>query len=104
MLQVQVLREETNRVIEGLKKRNFKDAEELVHQLLNNDKERRKTQVDLDELKAQSNTSSKKIGELIKSGKIDEANYLKGQVASSKDQIKTWEENLGINCGREFED
>jgi len=94
MLQVHVLREETNRVIEGLKKRNFKDAEDLVLQLLDNDKLRRKTQVDLDELKAQSNTNSKKIGELIKGGRIDEVNNLKGQVASSKDQIKTWEENL----------
>ena len=94
MLQVQVLREETTRVIEGLKKRYFKDAEDLVHQLLDNDKVRRKTQVDLDELKSQSNNNSKKIGELIKSGKIEEANTLKGQVASSKDQIKIWEENL----------
>jgi seryl-tRNA synthetase len=94
MLQVQVLREETSRVIEGLKKRYFKEAEDLVHQLLSNDKERRKTQVDLDELKAQANANSKKIGEFIKRGKIDEANNLKGQVASSKDQIKIWEENL----------
>jgi seryl-tRNA synthetase len=94
MLQVQVLREETNRVIEGLKKRNFKDAEDLVLELLNNDRERRKTQVDLDELKSQSNNHSKKIGDLIKNGKLDEANILKAQVAASKDQIRIWEENL----------
>lgn len=94
MLQVQVLRDDTKRVIEGLAKRNFKDAEELVNQAIENDKQRRKTQLDLDELKAKSNANSKKIGELIKDKKIDEANGLKAEVAQAKDQIKTWEENL----------
>jgi len=94
MLQLQVLRDDTKRVIEGLVKRNFKDAEELVNQAIEIDKHRRKTQLDLDELKAKSNASSKKIGELIKDKKTDEANALKGEVAQAKDQIKTWEENL----------
>src|SRR5258706_24192 len=94
MLQVQVLRDDTKRVINGLAKRNFKDAEELVNQAIENDKQRRKTQLDLDELKAKSNANSKKIGELIKDKKTDEANDLKNQVAKAKDQIKTWEESL----------
>ena len=94
MLQVQVLRDDTKRVINGLTKRNFKDAEELVNQAIENDKQRRKTQLDLDELKAKSNANSKKIGELIKDKKTDEANDLKNQVVKAKDQIKTWEENL----------
>ncbi|MBI3482322.1 MAG: serine--tRNA ligase [Bacteroidetes bacterium] len=94
MLQVQVLRDDTKRVIEGLAKRNLKDAEELVNQAIENDKQRRKTQLDLDELKAKSNANSKKIGELIKDKKTDEANDLKNQVTQAKDQIKTWEENL----------
>lgn len=94
MLQVQVLRDDTKRVINGLAKRNFKDAEELINQAIENDKQRRKTQLDLDELKAKSNANSKKIGELIKDKKTDEANDLKNQVAKAKDQIKAWEENL----------
>src|SRR5689334_850628 len=94
MLQVQVLRDDTKRVIEGLAKRNFKDAEELVNQAIENDKQRRKTQLDLDDLKAKSNANSKKIGELIKDKKTDEANALKAEVAQAKDQIKTWEESL----------
>jgi seryl-tRNA synthetase len=94
MLQLQVLRDDTKRVIEGLAKRNFKDAEELVSQAIEIDKQRRKTQLDLDELKARSNASSKKIGELIKDKKADEANALKSEVAQAKDQIKMWEENL----------
>ncbi|GHM99985.1 serine--tRNA ligase [Cytophagales bacterium WSM2-2] len=94
MLQLQVLREETTRVLEGLAKRNFKDAEELVNQAVESDKQRRKTQLDLDELKAKSNAHSKKIGELMKEGKSAEANELKNQVAQAKDQIKAWEESL----------
>lgn len=94
MLQVQVLREETSRVLAGLAKRNFKDAEALVNQAIESDKQRRKTQLDLDELKAKSNASSKKIGELIKDKKNEEANALKNEVAQAKDQIKVWEESL----------
>jgi len=94
MLQVQVLRDDTKRVIEGLAKRNLKDAETLVNQAIENDKQRRKTQLDLDDLKAKSNANSKKIGELIKDKKTDEANALKNEVAQAKDQIKSWEENL----------
>jgi len=94
MLQLHVLRDETARVIEGLKKRNFKDAETMVSQAIDNDEQRRKTQRDLDELKAKSNANSKKIGELIKDKKTDEANALKNEVAQAKEQIKSLEENL----------
>jgi seryl-tRNA synthetase len=80
--------------LDGLAKRNFKDAETLVNQAVENDKLRRKIQLDLDELKAKSNASSKKIGELIKEKKTDEANALKNEVAKAKDQTKEWEENL----------
>ena len=94
MLQVQVLREETNRVIEGLKKRNFKDAESLVNEAIEIDKNRREIQKQADDLKAKSNTDSKKIGELMKTGKKQEADDLKNQVASDKDRIKKGEESL----------
>lgn len=94
MLQVQVLREETSRVIEGLKKRYFKDAESLVHEAIDIDKSRREIQKQADDLKAKLNADSKKIGELMKSGKTEEANSLKGQVASDKDHIKKDEGRL----------
>ena len=94
MLQVQVLREETNRVIEGLKKRYFKDAESLIEDAIAIDKNRREVQKQADDLKAKSNNDSKKIGELLKTGKKDEADGLKIQVASEKEQIKKGEESL----------
>jgi seryl-tRNA synthetase len=94
MLTLQVLRDETNTVLEGLKKRNFKEAEDLIQQVLENDKLRRETQNTLDSLKARSNADSKKIGELMKAGKGDEANALRAAITQDKDKVKSLEESL----------
>jgi seryl-tRNA synthetase len=94
MLTLQILREQTSAVIDGLKKRNFKDAEVLVEQIIENDRLRRETQNTLDSLKAKSNADSKKIGELMKSGKADEATALRASVAADKDKLKSLEESL----------
>jgi seryl-tRNA synthetase len=94
MLQVQVLRDETSRIIEGLSKRNFKDAETLVKRAIEIDKNRRDIQRRSDDLKAKSKADSKKIGELMKAGKTEEANTLKESIASDKHHIKAGEEGL----------
>lgn len=94
MLTLQILREQTDMVLEGLKKRNFKDAESLVQQLIENDKLRRETQNTLDTLKAKSNADSKKIGDLMRSGNADEANTLRASIALDKDKVKSLEESL----------
>ncbi|MBX2900883.1 MAG: serine--tRNA ligase [Cyclobacteriaceae bacterium] len=94
MLTLQTLREHTQEVINGLAKRNFKDAESLVTQVLEIDKLRRETQTALDALKSNLNADSKKIGELMKSGKADEAAALRASVAASKDNLKALEETL----------
>lgn len=94
MLTLQILREQTDMVLEGLKKRNFKDAESLVQQLIENDKLRRETQNTLDTLKAKSNADSKKIGDLMRTGKAEEANTLRASIALDKDKLKSLEESL----------
>jgi len=94
MLTLQILREQTDMVLEGLKKRNFKDAETLVQQLIENDKLRRETQNTLDTLKAKSNADSKNIGDLMRSGKADDANTLRASIALDKDKVKSLEESL----------
>jgi len=94
MLTLQILREQTDAVLDGLKKRNFKDAESLVQQVIENDKLRRETQNTLDILKAKSNTDSKKIGELMKAGKAAEAVAIKAAIGQDKDKIKSLEESL----------
>jgi len=94
MLTLQTLRDQTDLVLEGLKKRNFKDAESLVQQIIENDKLRRETQTTLDTLKAKSNADSKKFGELMKAGKADEASSLRASIALDKDKVKSLEESL----------
>ena len=94
MLTLQVLREHTNLVLDGLKKRNVHDAESLVQQVIENDRLRRETQNTLDAIKAKSNTDSKKIGEFMKSGQTEKANAMRAAIALDKDKVKTLEESL----------
>jgi seryl-tRNA synthetase len=94
MLTLQILREQTNAVIDGLKKRNFKEAELLVGQVIENDRLRRETQNTLDILKAKSNADSRKIGDLMKSGNAEEATALRASVAADKDKVKDLEDSL----------
>jgi seryl-tRNA synthetase len=94
MLTLQVLREQKDSVLEGLKRRNFKDADTLVQEVIEIDKLRRETQNTLDSLKASSNADSKKIGELMKSGKAEEATALRAAIAQDRDKVKTMEESL----------
>lgn len=94
MLTLQILREHTNSVLDGLKKRNLHDAESLVQQVIENDRLRRETQNTLDAIKAKSNTDSKKIGDLMRAGHTDEANAMRAAIASDKEKVKALEENL----------
>jgi seryl-tRNA synthetase len=94
MLTLQVLREQKDSALEGLKRRNFKEADTLVQEVIEIDKLRRETQNTLDSLKASSNADSKKIGELMKSGKAEEATALRAAIAQDRDKVKTMEESL----------
>jgi len=74
MLQVQFIRDNKQIVLDGLAKRNFADAKTIVEQVLTADENRRKTQVELDNVLAESNKMSKEIGGLFKSGEVQKAN------------------------------
>ena len=91
MLQLQVIRDQSQRILAGLTKRNFKEAEALIERVVTVDKVRRDTQRILDDIKAKSNSDSKKIGELMKAGKNDEATAIRNSVASDKDRVKELE-------------
>jgi seryl-tRNA synthetase len=103
MLQLATVREQTEKIIQGLAKRNFKDAESLINQVLENDQLRRDTQKILDELKAKSNVDSKKIGELMKSGRQDEATALRAAVTADKDKVKSLETSLDVYEKKQLE-
>ena len=93
MLQLNTIREEKDRVLAGLKKRNFKELG-LIDEIIALDEKRRSTQLALDESLAKSNTLSKEIGSLVKSGETEKANALKAETATLKDTIKTLTDTL----------
>ena len=76
MLQVSFLREQKERVVEGLKKRNFKNLE-LVDEAIQLDDLRKKTQQDLDSQLSEINKISREIGLLMKEGKKEEGHQKK---------------------------
>lgn len=94
MLQVNRIREERDKVLTGLKKRNLKEAESLVDTALGHDKERRRKQVLRDEASAELNAMSAKIGGLMKEGKKTEADELRGVIAGKKDMIRNLEDEV----------
>lgn len=93
MLLVTDIRENKERIIEGLKKRNIEDLS-VLDKIIEADDNRKKTQFELDTILAESNQLSKQIGELFKSGKGGEANELKEQTSSLKEKSKKLQEDL----------
>ncbi|MFO8066192.1 MAG: serine--tRNA ligase [Bacteroidales bacterium] len=87
MLEITKIRENSKEVIDKLKIKNF-DAEKIVEDLLDTDKNRRNVQRNLEEVLAESNAKSKKIGELFKTGKAEEANKLKDETSELKQKAK----------------
>ena len=64
------------------------DATDLFNIVIAKDDARKVTQQRSDELLAKGNQLAKQIAELYKNGKVDEANALKGDSLSIKDQSK----------------
>jgi len=69
MLQVPFIRDNQKLVLEGLAKRNFANAKEIIESVIEADETRRKVQVLLDNTLAESNTLSKEIGLFFKTDK-----------------------------------
>ena len=91
MLQVNFIRDNFDKAVEGLKKRNFPEAEAALLQVLDLDKKRKETQTERDQLQAESNTISKQIGALMKTGQKEEAEKIRTRTADIKSQIKELE-------------
>lgn len=93
MLQIAHIRENKEQVIAALSKRNI-DAREMIDNALHLDENRRKTQVELDNILAESNKLSKEIGSLMKSGEKSKANLVKEKTSQLKEQSKDLSEKL----------
>ena len=73
MLQVPFIRNNQELVLEGLAKRNFVNAKEIIGRVLETDETRRNIQASLDNTLAESNAISKEIGLLFKTGQVQKA-------------------------------
>ncbi|MEC3905956.1 serine--tRNA ligase [Tamlana sp. 2201CG12-4] len=93
MLQVAFIRENRALVIERLAKRNI-DAHQMIDDVIQFDEDRRRIQTELDNTLAESNTLSKEIGNLYKSGQAEQANLLKEKTSQLKEQSKELSELL----------
>ncbi|WP_194776587.1 serine--tRNA ligase [Pararhodonellum marinum] len=92
MLQVNFIEENFEQVLEGLRKRNFAHAESILHTVLDLDKKRKSTQLERDQLQAESNVISKRIGLLLRDGNKEEAENIKARTSEIKSSIKQFEE------------
>lgn len=95
MLQIAVIRENQEKVIAALAKRNM-DARAIVEDIIQLDENRRSTQVELDNTLAESNKLSKDIGELMKSGEKAKAEILKQKTVSLREKSKELGEKLDV--------
>lgn len=93
MLQVAFLRAHKEDIINRLQKRNI-DASEMVNNAILFDEERRALQTKLDNAKSESNSISKEIGILFKSGEVQKANILKEKTTQLKEDTKELEQEL----------
>ena len=93
MLQLHQIREHKDAFVQALQKRNV-DGNALLSQVLELDEKRRALQTKLDATLAESNTLSKQIGQLFKTGKVDEANGLKAKTGELKEASKKMGEEL----------
>lgn len=87
MLQTAFIRENREKAIQALGKRNF-DAAPLVDEVIALDEKRRATQVELDTVLSESNKLSKDIGELMKAGEKAKAAILKEKTTQFKEKSK----------------
>ena len=94
MLQVPFIRDNQKLVLEGLAKRNFVNAKEILARVLETDETRRNVQVLLDNTLAESNELSKEIGELFKTGQVQKATLAKEKTKKLKEQSKKFTDQL----------
>lgn len=91
MLEIKDIKTHREVFEKALKKRNF-EANSLFNQILDLDEKRRSAQTELDEVLAKSNSISKQIGMLFKSGQTEEANKLKSETGELKQKSKSLSE------------
>ncbi len=103
MLSISFIQNNKNELLEGLAKRNFKNASKIIDAVLEKDQVRKKIQTELENTLAESNKISKEIGFLFKNGEVSKANELKEKTGQLKIHSKNLNEDL-TNLSAEVSD
>ncbi|MBQ9469543.1 MAG: serine--tRNA ligase [Bacteroidales bacterium] len=88
MLTIKYIREHRDEVVQRLAVKHFAEAENAIAQLIDLDDRRRAAQQQLDACLAEQNATAKAIGQLMASGRTEEANAAKQQTADLKERSK----------------
>ena len=97
MIDINLIRENSELVKENIRKKFQEEKVGLVDEVYEYDKTYREYKQKIDSLRAKRNSLSSQIGELMRNGKKDEAEKVKKEVVSINDEIDTLEiseENL----------
>jgi seryl-tRNA synthetase len=92
MLQLNYIRDHKDDVLKRLAIKNFKDAETVINTVIGLDDNRKAAQKQADDAKAEANALARQIGDLMKSGKKEEAETLKARTAELKNREKELDE------------
>ena len=94
MLSISFIQNNLEKVLEGLAKRNFKNANSILEKLIAADQNRKAVRTEMEMIQAKANSISKEIGIFFKTGKIAVANEMKNESASLKQKAKDLGETL----------
>ncbi len=94
MLTLKLISEQTERVVRGLEKKHFPNAQQAIDEVLAVDKMRREAQQELDKSLNEQKQLSGQIGRLMKEGKKEEAEQVKVKVAELKEKSKQFDETM----------
>ena len=94
MLTLKLISEQTERVVRGLEKKHFPNAQQAIDEVFAVDKKRREAQQELDKSLNEQKQLSGQIGRLIKEGKKEEAEQVKARVAELKEKSKQLDETM----------
>ena len=95
MLEIGNIREDQERILAGLRKKNAsQDQLGLIQKIISEDNSRKSVQTQLDNTLSQINKLSDEIGLFFKTGRAADAHLLKAEVATLKEEAKVIDSNL----------
>ena len=85
MISIQLIRDDPDAVKRAIARKG--EPPDAVDRLLANDARRREVEAEANELRAQRNAGNRQLGELMRDGKRDEADEIKGRMAPLSERI-----------------